>query len=395
MIPRDVPPASASVFLAEARILIVDDEPANTTILDRLLRQAGYVEIMVTNESRDVLGLYETFNPDLVLLDLHMPEPDGYELLSLLADPAGSGIRPPVVVLTADATRPARERALGLGAADFLTKPLDHLEVLLRIRTQLRTRFLQLELLAQNVDLERVVSERTVALRDTIDRLEQTMDQRERLAEALITAQESERRRIAADIHDDPVQAMVALGMRLELLARTTTDPNVLAAVHEIRGEVTETVEALRELIFRLAPAQLGREGLEAALQDLVERASEARGPRVRLTAVLAREPNLGAAIVAYRIAYEAVNNARRHASAATIRLGVETDGVGLRLVVEDDGTGFALQSVPQATAAGHYGLLAMRQRAELAGGWLEIDTEPGRGTRVTAWIPEEAAADA
>jgi len=144
---------------AGARILVVDDEPANTTILNRLLRQAGYLEVEVLNDSRLAIEAYETFRPDIVLLDLHMPEIDGYTILGEIADPERQGIRPPVIVLTADATRTARERALRMGAADFITKPLDHLEVLLRIRTQLATRFLELELLGRNVDLEITVSD--------------------------------------------------------------------------------------------------------------------------------------------------------------------------------------------------------------------------------------------
>ena len=151
---------------AEARILVIDDEPANTRILDRLLHQAGYAEVEITNDSRLAIDVYERFRPDIVLLDLHMPEIDGYAILGQLADPQRQGIRPPVIVLTADATRAARERALRMGAADFITKPLDHLEVLLRIRTQLATRFLELELLGRNVDLELTVSELAEQLGD-------------------------------------------------------------------------------------------------------------------------------------------------------------------------------------------------------------------------------------
>jgi len=78
---------------ADARILVVDDEPTNTTILERLLRQTGYREVAVLNDSRNAISLYEELRPDIVLLDLHMPGVDGYQLLDQLADPAGAGIR--------------------------------------------------------------------------------------------------------------------------------------------------------------------------------------------------------------------------------------------------------------------------------------------------------------
>ncbi|HSO28518.1 MAG TPA: response regulator, partial [Candidatus Sulfomarinibacteraceae bacterium] len=202
--------AGAREGAAGSRILIVDDEPANTTILDRLLRQAGYPQIAITNDSREALPLYEEFRPDIVLLDLHMPGVDGFEILGQIADPGGEAMRPPVVVLTADATRPARERALSLGAADFLTKPLDHLEVLLRIRHHLAKRQLELRLLFQNVDLEHVVAERTTVLQEALERLQASSEHRRRLARALASAHEDERRRIAADIHDGSVQSLVA-----------------------------------------------------------------------------------------------------------------------------------------------------------------------------------------
>jgi EAL domain-containing protein (putative c-di-GMP-specific phosphodiesterase class I)/CheY-like chemotaxis protein len=170
---------------AEARILVVDDEPANTTILDRLLRQAGYANVEIINDSRLTIDAYETFRPDLVLLDLHMPGIDGYAILGQLADPQRRGIRPPVIVLTADATRSARERALRMGAADFITKPLDHLEVLLRIRTQLATRFLELELLGRNVDLELTVSGLEEQLIDRERREREKADRIEAIRQAL------------------------------------------------------------------------------------------------------------------------------------------------------------------------------------------------------------------
>jgi len=183
-----IDPGSRSPFLPavpEGRILVIDDEPANTTILDRLLHQAGYTDVAITNDSRLAVEVYESFRPDIVLLDLHMPEIDGYTILGELADPTRQGIRPPVIVLTADATRSARERALRMGAADFITKPLDHLEVLLRIRTQLATRFLELELLGRNVDLELTVSELEEELIDRERREREMLDRIETVRQAL------------------------------------------------------------------------------------------------------------------------------------------------------------------------------------------------------------------
>lgn len=376
----------------EGRILIVDDEPANTRILDRLLRQAGYPQLAITNDSREALSLYEEFRPDIVLLDLHMPAVDGYEILGQIADPMGATLRPPVVVLTADSTRPARERALGLGAADFLTKPLDHLEVLLRVRHHLAKRGLELELLLQNVDLEQVVAERTAVIRETLERLQATADERRRLAVALVTAQEAERRRIAADIHDGSVQALVALGIRLELVARRVQDEALQADLLGLRASVATTLEDLRSLIFRLTPASLEQEGIVAALGEAIERLRTVDGPTIELAADLGNCRPASSGVVLYRIAQEALVNALRHSGAGRIVVSLAEDGEGIRLQVRDDGHGFDLPadgSLPRTH--GHLGLKSMQERAELAGGWWRMESAAGGGMTVTAWVPRDA----
>ena len=135
-----------------SRILIVDDEPANVLLLETILSDIG-TEIRSLTDSRQVELKFEAFEPDIVLLDLHMPEPDGLEILRRL-----SGLRSqmfvPVVVLTADSTKIARQSALVLGADDFLTKPFDQFEVRLRVRNLLRTRALYVELSDARAALE-------------------------------------------------------------------------------------------------------------------------------------------------------------------------------------------------------------------------------------------------
>ena len=151
--------------LKKAQILIVDDEPANVLLLDRILRQAGYTNLTTTTSSAEVVGLCAGTNPDLVLLDLHMPAPDGFEVMRQLAPWAESRWLP-IMVLTADASRDTKQRALSEGAHDFLTKPLDAVEVLLRTRNLLRMRLLEVSWRRQNLHLEEGVRERTEDLQE-------------------------------------------------------------------------------------------------------------------------------------------------------------------------------------------------------------------------------------
>ena len=134
-------------------------------LLERLLKQSGYANLVTTTESSQVLELCARMPPDVILLDLHMPSPDGFEVLDQL-EPWISGRWLPVLVLTADVNRATKQRALASGAKDFLVKPLDTVEVLLRIRNLLETRFLQLEFRKQNLALEQRVHDQGVDLSD-------------------------------------------------------------------------------------------------------------------------------------------------------------------------------------------------------------------------------------
>jgi putative two-component system response regulator len=146
--------------LKHARILIVDDQEANIELLKRMLEHDGYTAVESTTDSAAVLPMCAQQPPDLLVLDLHMPDPDGFEVLQQL-QPWFRGRWFPVLVVTADVTVEARQRALSAGARDYLTKPFDMMEVLLRIKNLLEVRFLQLEARKQNLVLEQLVLDRT------------------------------------------------------------------------------------------------------------------------------------------------------------------------------------------------------------------------------------------
>jgi putative two-component system response regulator len=153
-------------LLATARILVLDDELANVRLLERLLETQGCTGVVSATDPREALDLFTAYQPDLVLLDLHMPHRDGLEVLAELraATPPGGFV--PVVVLTADVTSRARTAALSQGASDFLVKPLDAGEVLLRIRNLLRMRAMHGALARENERLDEGVRARTRELEE-------------------------------------------------------------------------------------------------------------------------------------------------------------------------------------------------------------------------------------
>lgn len=131
--------------LERAAILIIDDEEANVELLESFLAEGGYENVTSTRDPGQVLPLYDRLRPDLILLDLHMPHMDGFAVMRQLAGRIPEDEFVPILVLTADITPVAKQRALTGGANDFLSKPLDEVEVLLRIRNLLETRFLHVE----------------------------------------------------------------------------------------------------------------------------------------------------------------------------------------------------------------------------------------------------------
>lgn len=152
--------------IPSARILMVDDEEANLQLLRRILEPDGFSDIRSTTDSAEVLSLCLADPPDLILLDILMPEKDGYQVLSELREHMGAEEYLPVLILTSDHSAEAKRQSLSAGAQDFLTKPLSPTEVRLRVRNLLETRFLHLALREHNRDLENRVRRRTAELEE-------------------------------------------------------------------------------------------------------------------------------------------------------------------------------------------------------------------------------------
>ncbi|MGE5225262.1 MAG: PAS domain-containing protein [Planctomycetaceae bacterium] len=229
-------------------------------------------------------------------------------------------------------------------------------------------------------------------LRWSLDVLRTTLRQRRELSQRLEQAQEAERRRIAADIHDDPIQVMSAVDMRLQMLL---SFPNLVTPeeLADIEQEVQTAIERLRSMLFELRPAALDREGLVEGLRLYLEHTAKTAGWEVELRHDLRDEPEPELRTVLYRIAQEAIVNVRKHADATRVEVDVATAGDGFTLRVRDDGAGF----VPDADAAptpGHLGLSTIVERSEVAGGWARVDSSPGNGTTVECWLPRDAAGD-
>jgi PAS domain S-box-containing protein len=227
-------------------------------------------------------------------------------------------------------------------------------------------------------------------LRWSLEVLRRANQQRRQLMERLERAQEEERRRIAADLHDDSIQELSAIDIRLQTLAmQGGADPGTLVELH---GSVSETIEKLRHLLFELRPSALDREGLARVLRVYLDHLSSETGIAVDLDADgLVTEPPPSVRATLFRLTQEALANVRKHAAASRATVTISTLGAGVSLRVADDGTGFDPAAAPRP---GHIGLPTVTERAELAGGWCRVSSAPGAGTTVELWLPIRPASD-
>jgi signal transduction histidine kinase len=255
-----------------------------------------------------------------------------------------------------------------------------------RLAEQLeRNRELQARLREHNRELEATVQERTRDLRASLEDLRVADEGRRLLLEHLVRAEEEERRRIAGDVHDDPVQKMSAATVWIQVLRRGVSDPTQLEQLDKLMASVRGSIASLRHLIFELRPHALDEEGLAAALREYLESLEPDFAFHVddRLT----EEPPTELRTVLYRMAQEALANVHKHARASRVEVSVaERDG-GYAVRIADDGVGFDAPPTLRSER-GHLGLSSMRERAEMAGGRCRLDSAAGRGTTVELWIP-------
>lgn len=215
-------------------------------------------------------------------------------------------------------------------------------------------------------------------------------DQRSLLLGRLVQAQEHERKAIAIDIHDDAVQVMTAANLRLEVFKRGLTDEVQIALADHLQSAVSMSTTRLRKLLFDLSPPGLEQGGLAAAVRLQLDRVAAESGLKCTLHSEGDDQLSVELRTLMYRIFQEAVTNVRKHAAPSSLAVALASVDGGVQMTVKDDGLGFSVAEASLPTA-GHIGLESMRERATLGGGWWRIDSNPGAGTVVTAWLPVAA----
>jgi PAS domain S-box-containing protein len=210
---------------------------------------------------------------------------------------------------------------------------------------------------------------------------------RRRLLAQLVTAEDDERRRIAADIHDDVIQVLHAALLRTEALSAMLEEPEQGEAAERAEGALRTAVGNLRNIVAGVRQPALAGVDLVHAVETYLEEATADWDVKREVESRMPFEPLPEVRAVLFRIVVEAVVNARKHSQARRLTVRLESDEDGVRVQVADDGQGFK-EAEDAVGEAGHYGLATMRERAQLAGGWLRVHADRGR----EAWIPHLAA---
>ncbi|HWD23426.1 MAG TPA: histidine kinase [Burkholderiales bacterium] len=349
------------------QVLVLEDEPADAELELAALAEGGFrcaptfADCRSAFEAAFVPGRF-----DLVIADYRLPDYTGLEALEHVR--RRDALVPFVLVSGALGEERAVE-ALRSGVTDYVLK-----DGLARLASAVR-RALE----------ERREHERHLATRRA---LELSQERLRALSRRLLEVQEEERGRLARDLHDDIGQALTALKIQLESLARSAGAS--AARILECADTTRHALERVRQLSLSLRPSQLDDLGLAAALRSHLDRQASIGGLTPNFDAAeaprgLAREIETAC----FRVAQEAINNVLRHAEARNLWLRLFTAGGRLALSVRDDGRGFDLEAARRRGAAGaSLGLVGMEERVALAGGTLELRSAPGQGTVLLATFP-------
>ena len=240
-----------------------------------------------------------------------------------------------------------------------------------------------------NARLEGEVATRSQQILDANARLRQADMQRRKLLRKLSQAQEEERRILANALHDDTVQILTAAMLRVDMLGKRELDPKVGADLRALSDQLVDAIKRCRHLLFVLRPPSLDRDGLKAAIGELVQRAVTESGIRASLEFASTAEPGEHVSTVVFRVLDEAIRNAQKHSKAATLTIEISDLMHGIDVICRDDGEGFDPGGIDEARP-GHLGLGSMRERVEIIGGTWELRSALGQGTTIHFWVPLE-----
>jgi two-component system, sensor histidine kinase and response regulator len=369
---------------AKGNILIVDDTPDNLRLLSSTLTEHGYKVRSVINGAMALMGA-QAAPPDLIVLDIKMPDMDGYEVCQRLKENQQICDIPVIFVSALDEVFD-KVKAFTSGGVDFIQKPFQVEEVLARIENQLIIRRLQLQLQAQNQKLQQTQTNLLQALKQ-----ERSLKQRIEEMAAI-----EERNRIAREIHDSLGHSLTALNVQMQAVASLLhTDPmQAQFFLTQAQRLGTTAMQEVRESVRTLRTTEHTEQPLAETIAALAEEFRQVTGITPTVYVCLTKPVSSSVSKTLYRIAQESLTNISKYAQATQVQIhliNIDDDRnspeerlrPSIDLTVTDNGEGFDLQ---QQTAG--FGLQGMQERVAALDGELHLTTSPGAGCQIQVKFP-------
>ena len=369
---------------APMHILLVEDNRGDARLLEATLRQVpalnfelSWVESLAEAARRLATGRF-----DVLLLDLSLPDSQGLDTVRTACAKAPDM---PIIVFTGADDEAMGLEAVRLGAQDYVIKGEADGWLLARaIRYATERKRAEAAVRQARDELEERVAQRTA-------QLQQRAHQLRALAARLARAEELERRRLSQFLHDHLQQLIVAAKVSVGAVRGQMGDPAHREALRQVEELLAQTLSASRSLTAELSPPILYDQGLGAALDWLGQEIQSKHGLEVCVQAEAEAEP-AGDEVrtLLFQAVRELLFNVVKHARVKQAQLHMSrTAGDQVEIVVADDGVGFNSDAVwAEAASAGGFGLFGIRERLEPLGGRVEVDSTPGRGTRISLRIP-------
>jgi len=351
-------------------LLIVDDQEQKLLALEVVLAELGE-EIVRANSGDQALRFLLNREFALILLDVNMPGMDGFETARLIRQ-RKSCEHTPIIFITAYPDEMLAARGYSLGAVDYILAPV--------IPDVLRTK------VRVFVELYR----KTTETRRQADRLRARARQLGVLASQLVEAEQRERRRLARVLHDHVQQLLAAAMMRIQLAQQEPRKGTISRTLAEVEELVQDAIGAARSLAVDLHPPVLNDGGMVAALEWLARHMQRNHGLAVTVEGSSESELPAACRALVFDTARELLFNVVKHAGVDRARIRLVDSAVDeVQIAIEDEGTGFDLERLDSADdPLNHTGLLRIRERLQLIGGRVQIESSPGKGTQVTVQVP-------
>lgn len=350
------------------RLLLVEDDPDSGPALKSMMERRG-AAVSLAASGEQATAVFSAADFDAVVADIRLGGMSGVDLLAWVRERHASF---PFVLLTGFDSLSSAIQAVRLGASDYILKPLDRVEDLLGP-------------VARAVRHHRLSEQNRLLTQE----LQESRDQLRLLNARLLEVEESERRRIGADLHDRVAQDLAAIGMNLSMVAKTMGSDRARAeeCLGRAKAMLGQAVGSVRDLMSELLPNVLENFGLGPALREHVLGVAKRSGMNVSVVGDVDDRLHSKVESALFRIAQEALANSVKHAQTDRATVSLEEQDGSITLTVQDAGAGFDVEACKTPGHDGGWGLALMAERVRSIGGYLEVQSSPGAGTRVSVQV--------